>query len=224
MLKRWLTDPQFKDVKWFYRGMDDSWLHMENMVWFLSQYDHRKPLLFGERVCYHTNRDYPDGGPGIFMSRGFLEVAGMLDNWNKSLAINHPNTIFDDVIYGIFNKLQNSTLVHYTGISHHSLTRKSQLYNYMTKQKGGKWPVTFRPIAFHQMGKEGLEFMKTVNEELHSIDYGEVDDRPFTMPNCWCAPNIHRRCSYQQGLNHNNPCDWANGHLKCLAPEPWPRA
>jgi hypothetical protein len=45
IFKKWIHDPKMKSKKWFFRFMDDTWAHMENMHEYLSTLDHTKPCV-----------------------------------------------------------------------------------------------------------------------------------------------------------------------------------
>jgi hypothetical protein len=223
MLKRWRDDPKFKDVKWFYRGMDDSWMHMENLVWLARQYDHTKPMAIGERVCDFSNADYPDGGPGFLISRGVIDHPNYYEGWKKALELNKPHGVYDDLIWGLYMRVNNITMIHYHGISHTALYEGSQLYRYYARQKDHDWPLAFRPVAYHQSGKT-LQLMPEVHKTMWSVDYGRVVTNPYVPPNCNCVKNVHRKCTWNETLNASGPCTWSSGELKCIGPGPWPNS
>jgi len=219
MLKYWKEDPKFKHVRWFYRGMDDSWVHLQNLVWLAQQYNHSKPVVIGERVCTWTNLDYPDGGPGFLISRAVLEHPQYLSAWSETLK-ERPNSGWDDFIWGAYVQKNNITFVHYHGFSHANIHANSSLYNYFLKQKDTPWPLSFRPVAYHQSG-DSLEFMPTMDEKLHEIDYSIPHSDPYTPPNCRCLERAHKRCGYNITLSRGG-CKVAQTELECLGPGPWP--
>lgn len=223
MLQRWKTDPKFKNVKWFYRTMDDSWVHLENAVWLTRQFDHTKKIIIGERVCFWTNNPYPDGGPGFFISRGVIDSPTLLDTWNKTLELNKPHGVYDDVIWGLFAQQEGITLHHYTGISHTHMSNESALFRYYTHQKNHRWPLSWRPVAYHQEGHRN-PLMPEVNRQLHEIDYGNLAENLVYPPNCLCARDkFHSKCGYDVSFQVNNhPCKWSTGNMTCIAPGPFP--
>lgn len=218
MLRDWRDNPKYKYVKWFYRGMDDSWLHLENLVWLTKAYDHREPLVIGEIVC--NQEPYPDGGPGFLISRGLIDHPLVVESWEKALKQNGQHTIFDDVLWGIYMKINNATLVHYHGITHGTLNRNSEVYNYYLKQKDKRWPLNFRPVAYHQQG-EDVKLMPDVTRELHQINYGRLSNDLYTPPDCKCHNPGHRRCWWPK--SPGDMCYWSSPHLYCLGPGPWPQ-
>ena len=58
------------------RTVDDSYIHVENLRWFVEQKDWKKEMVFGEKYCHYQAISYPTGGPGILMSRA------VIDNWD----------------------------------------------------------------------------------------------------------------------------------------------
>lgn len=224
MLKQWKEDPKFANVRWFYRGMDDSWVHLENLVWFTKQYDHTKRIILGEKVCMQTGKHYPDGGPGFLISRGVLDALDtnqLLATWNRTLEINKPAPIYDDVIWGIMIELMNATLVHTPSMSHTFMSMDSDLYKLFLYQRHRTWGLSFRPVAYHQVGKY-IEEMPQIDKELHTIDYGQVDPYPHTPPDCKCQIK-HIKCAWNFELQgHKKPCNWSSPELRCLGPGPFP--
>lgn len=217
MMQNWKDDPKFKDTKWFYRAMDDSWVHLENLVWLAQQYDHTKPMVIGEKVC--TSSQYPDGGPGFLISRAVLEHPQFLSAWNQSVS-ERKGAILDDLIWGIYAKKTNISVVHYHGISHAKIHNTSGLYKYYLKQKDKPWPITFRPVAYHQIGNT-IEYMPEMDERLHELDYSIPHPDPYTPPNCRCLDSGHKRCGYNVKLTRGK-CFVAQTELECLGPGPWP--
>jgi len=219
MLKHWRDDPKFKHVKWFYRAMDDSWIHMENLLWLAQQYNHSKPMVIGERVCTKVPNEYPDGGPGFLISRAVIDHPNLLESWNQAVKEN-KGEVLDDMIWGIYVKKNNISVIHAHGISHHKLDLQSDLYRYFLHQRGHPWPLSFRPVAYHQM-RESLDYMPELDRRLHEIDYGLPHPDPYTPPNCLCMEPLHVRCGWKKELNRKK-CARASGDMECLGPGPYP--
>jgi hypothetical protein len=228
MLTQWREDPRFSKVKWFYRGMDDTWLHLENLVWLSRQYDHRKAIVIGEMVC-ESRGTYPDGGPGFLISRGVIDHPNALHAFHEALALNDPQPVLDDVIWGLYTKLNNVTLVHNNGISHLSHFAESETYQYfLHQQKTEKgWPLNFRPIAYHQKD-ELLPFMPEMDRSLKAIDFNQPSRDSYSTPGCYCRDGDHRRCSWDKPMydigEDKGGCRWASSSLFCLGPGPWPNS
>lgn len=43
IFRKWMWDADMASKKWFFRFMDDTWAHLENIYDYLSTLDHRKP-------------------------------------------------------------------------------------------------------------------------------------------------------------------------------------
>lgn len=227
LFERWAKDPKYKNVKWFYRGMDDSGIHMENLIWLTQQYDYRKPIVIGERICLH--QDYPDGGPGILMSRAFIESPTLRTSWNISLTKRGLSYILDDYLYGKLILLEKAQFYHSSGISHEPFSNNSEIYRYYLRQRGHPWPLSYRPVLYHQ-AKATLSLMPTVHRDLQGIDFANLETkRLFTPPNCLCWGHIHSRCGWSLEIMYINKtrtaCSWPNGFVHCIfgaAPVPNP--
>lgn len=218
MLREWRDNPKYKHVRWFYRGMDDSWVHLENFVWLTKQFDYREPIVIGETVCKPD--PYPDGGPGFIISRGVIDHPLVVESWEAALKKNGRGTIFDDVIWGMYMSINNVTLVHYNGITHGTLHRDSEVYQYILKQKNQKWPLSFRPVCYHQQGGH-IEFMPEISKQLLQINYGRLSNNMYTPPDCKCHTPRHRRCWYPG--SPDEMCLWSSRWLHCIGPGPWPQ-
>lgn len=206
--------------------MDDSWLHLENLVWMTKQYDHRQKIIIGEKQCFETDRPYPDGGPGFAISRGVIDSLTLLDNWNKALDMNQPRKIYDDVIWGILIELERITLIHTSSIMHLHMAPDVELYQLYLMQRNRTWGLSFRPVAYHQDGPT-LELMPEIDRQLKNIDYGNVSPFPYTPPHCTCPiPRIHMKCvvgTYDQEIHaKGHLCAFNSGPLICHGPGPFP--
>lgn len=222
MMKRWKEDPAYANVRWFFRMMDDTWLHLENLVWLTSQYDHRQPLVLGERVCAETGYDYPGGGTGFAISRGVIDTLGVLDIWNRTLEWNRPSPILDDVMWGIFIAKLPITFIH-TPSMYGTLVPSSDLFKLYLSQKNHPWALNFRPVASHQAGNTSLRLMPEIHEKLNGLDYNFVDPFPYVPPHCKCDRKVHLRCTWNSELQgRGKPCNWSAGPLVCLGPPPYP--
>lgn len=223
LFERWATDPKYKNVKWFYRGMDDSGIHMENLVWLAQQYDYRKPVVIGERIC--LNDDYPDGGPGFLISRGLIDSPTLRTSWNKTLTSGIP--MLDDFLWGRLITLEKAAFYHSNGVSHEPYTNSSELYRYYLRQRGHPWPLNYRPTLYHQ-AKDTIELMPIVHRDLLGIDFSNMETRVlFTPPHCICWGHLHHRCSWSLDILLINGtrtiCSFPNPYLECtLGPTPPP--
>ena len=220
MLKHWKEDPKFKKVKWFYRGMDDSWVHLQNLVWLAQQYDHTKPMVIGEKVCTTVRTEYPDGGPGFLISRGVIDLPNLIPSWDQSVR-ETVGYVLDDMVWGLYTKKNSISVVHYHGISHASLTPSSDLYNYYLYQQNHSWPISFRPVAYHQGNEAAINYMPELDRQMKALDFALPHPDPYTPPNCVCLEPVHRRCGYKKELSKGK-CFSASGDLECTGPGPWP--
>lgn len=219
MLKNWKENPKFKDVKWFFRGMDDSWVHLPNLVWLARQYNHTKPMVIGERVCTTVHADYPDGGPGFLISRGVIDHPDFLASWDRSVR-EIAGYVLDDMVWGLYARRNGIAVVHEHGFSHASLSPKTEIYRYYLNQKDEPWPLTFRPIAYHQVN-DAINHMPEMNRRMLELDFALPHPDPYTPPNCLCMGTAHRRCGYSLQLSQKQ-CFGATGDLVCYGPGPWP--
>lgn len=219
MLKHWKEEARFKNVKWFYRGMDDSWVHLPNLVHLAAKYDHTKPMIIGERVCTTVHAEYADGGPGFLISRGVIDHPDLLSSWDRGVR-EIVGYVLDDMVWGLYAKKNGISVVHEHGFSHASLSPKTEIYNYYLRQEGREWPLTFRPIAYHQ-GDDAIQYMPEVNKRMTEMDFGIPSKDPYTPPNCLCQETAHRRCGYSPELSKGK-CFGATGELVCYGPGPWP--
>jgi len=218
MMRTWKTDPRYKDVKWFYRAMDDTFIHLENLLWLTKQYDYTQPIVIAEKVCYWTGVEYPDGGPGFVMSRGFVDQ-WTEETFNKTFDAHEGETI-DDLMWGQVLERMNVKMIHYPGIRHaHMSDTYANLYRYIMEHQNRPWPLKFRPIAFHQGVPGGLEFLPRLVQDLHQIDYDNVHPDAQDAAPCSCGPRRevwHRRCSYAPKYPRAN-----RGSLHDFGPGPW---
>ncbi|OWA53078.1 putative Glycoprotein-N-acetylgalactosamine 3-beta-galactosyltransferase 1 [Hypsibius exemplaris] len=58
-----------KDYDWFLKADDDTFVIMENLRRFLSNYSHADPLYFGCQFSPFTPQGYMSGGAGYVLSR-----------------------------------------------------------------------------------------------------------------------------------------------------------
>jgi hypothetical protein len=217
MFRSWKYDARYKDVQWFFRAMDDTWVHLENLLDLSSKYDPSVPMLIGEKVCYWTGTEYPDGGPGFLMSRGFIEKYS--ESLFNSTLDTHEGETLDDIMFGQFLSSMHIKVTHHPGITHASLEPyPDSTYNYYLAQKGKPWPLTHRPVASHQGTFRGMDFMPRLNYEMHQIDFNNLHPNPVTVPDCNCGKGrvAHSRCSYAPNYPETD-----YGRLIDQGPGPW---
>jgi len=216
MMRAWKTEARYKDVKWFYRAIDDTFIHLENLMWLTKQYDHNQSILIGEKVCYWTGVEYPDGGPGFVMSRKFVDMWSE-ELWNMTLATHEGETI-DDLMWGQLLDRMRMPMTHYPGIRHSELLDTSGIYQYFMKHANGPWPLKFRPVAYHQGIAGGMEFLPQLTYDLHQIAYDNVHPGAVDAAPCGCGRRKikHGRCSYEPNYLRSD-----YGEMTDLGPGPW---
>lgn len=215
MLKQWMTDPKYAKVKWFLRIMDDTYLHLENLMHLLDQYDHREPIVLADKFCSELGYQYPSGGPGIIISRGLLEKWDW-NAWNRpETEHKDKNSYYDDVLWGQYLHLVNVPITHHHGLTQHSFGSQSTLFLfYETFFRGTdrKWPLPFRPVGLHQHRTDIP--MATIHKRLHAISYEPVDENLIPVPDCECQ-NDHRHCFWDKHLSDSS-CKYESDQLKCF--------
>lgn len=220
MIKYWLSEPKFSKVKWFIRGMDDAYIHLENLHYLTKQYDPSKPIIIGERYCYWSGHDYPNGGPGIILSRAAIENFNW-EMWEHSLKV-QTGKIFDDVIWGDYIHYANITFIHHHGITQEPVEENDhqQLFNYMMDQKNKSWPLSFRPTMIHQRGS--IHLMPWLHQKLHELSYLPIHPDAYDPPLCYCPKdkNVHQKCAWNQKYAESS-CHWSSQTLICLGPGPY---
>jgi hypothetical protein len=233
MVKYWRTEPKFRDTKWFFRGTDDTYVHLENTLHLLDQYDHMEPLLIGDRLCSEFGYEYPAGGSGFFMSRGFLNV---WDSQTWSQALHDPkrnrHAFFDDVMWGEYMfKMDYKPngkplrMIHHHGVSQAGFSSASPIYNYYKKFIEGdhKWPMPYRVVAVHHHSTN--LHMREIHEKLHAIRYYPMAEVTVPIEPCECPGGKHQRCQYdQERLDKTGRCKFASDQMECYSRGPWPHS
>lgn len=220
MFNYWRTK-QFSHIKWFVRLMDDSYVHMENLLELLLHYDPKEKIVLGDRFCY-WGHDYPSGGPGIVFSRAVLEDWNLKD-WEKPFhSKSSPNNFFDDVAWGSYLKLRNITVINHMGIEQQPNQHDSPQWKYWMRFENGSgnlWNLPYRPVLLHQHNTR--MDMKTVHEKLHNLAYLPLADKLMEVPPCLCPPQAHQKCIWDQSLVSKGRCQWGFDRLECIGPGPW---
>jgi hypothetical protein len=210
-LRRWMELPELKEKKWFFRVMDDTYIHMANLYDYVSKLDHRVPyvhyppsnpqtphhrlitlLLFkysmaiGDRWCHSGGWTYPSGGPGILFSRGFIEKFD-LDRWEKTPS--KWNSGDDDVSWGGYIKDSGIILTHHHGISQTPPYRGGQPTNAwadMMNKKYAHFYISYgRKLHFLRRGSLLSSRERWRGLVLHQISLScRVWDLPF-RPVAW---------------------------------------
>lgn len=220
MIEYWKHNEKFKDVKWFFRVMDDTYLHLENVLDLVAQYDHRDKILLGDLHCLPDGSTYPSGGPGILFSRGLLDDWNWND-WMKALVlIDRDKEMKDDVMWGMYLERRNISIINHFGITQSPLDAGGELTEYIMSFRNLPWALPFRPVAIHQQKR--IHRMKALHKILHSIPYNTAaNDKIIQLPPCECRRD-HQKCSWNHELVDLEMCRWASQSLICYGPGPWP--
>lgn len=220
MIEFWKTSQAHKDVKWFFRIMDDSYLHLENLLDLVEQYDPTQKIVLGDVHCVEENYTYPSGGPGILFSRAVLDDWNWED-WMAPLVLHDRSTFLkDDVMWGEYLMKRGIPIINHPGISQAPLDPGGELLDFMLLSRHTPWALPFRPVAIHQQKRIGR--MKWLHQLLHSIPYHQTADKMIYLPACTCRNNSHQKCAWDHALVDREICRWASQSLICLGPGPWP--
>lgn len=210
--------PEFQHYKWVMRLMDDTWIHMENLHWLASQYDHKVPLVLGEKYC-HPKFTYPTGGPGFLISRGIIDRFDFT-SWDFITTRNTKETVFDDLVWGQQLASMNAPLVHYNGFSQFGAGFRNPIFRYMLSRF--TWDLPFRPVAYHQ-GPRFMHLMADLEDIMHRLPYNIVETKnPLPSPECLCfdrGPNFHEvRCAPKITLSesHRIGCGSGLNNINCI--------
>lgn len=218
LLQMW-GSPRYRKYKWFIRANDDSYYHLENIYEFVSQLDHTKPIIIGEKYCYNSpSIAYPSGGAGIILSRGFVDSMNW-DIWDNPLKRKTPiRMYFEDVLWGRYlEEVGGVQFIQHHGISQSAMLPTTEQSKLFLQYRNHPWPFPFRPLAYHQAGK--WSNMVSLHKMLHSIDYFPQAKHTFQLPACQCRANFHSRCYWDTAKTSRLSCRW-NSLLKiCLGPE-----
>lgn len=221
MIERWKNGEEYKEVKWFVRIMDDTYLHMENMYDLVRRYDWREKIVIGDMYCVEENYTYPSGGPGFIFSRGLLEDWNW-DDWNRPLLEkDQDGDLFaDDVLWGEYLLKRNISIINHYGITQSPLDVGSQLMQYFLSFRTTPWILPFRPVAIH--AQKHVHQMPLLHSLLHLIPYEIQSPLLLDLPPCTCRPSSHQKCSWNHHLVDLEICRWASQSLICFGPGPWP--
>jgi hypothetical protein len=222
MWKYWRSKPEFKDVQWFVRVMDDSYVHMENLLDLVKQYNSSERTVIGDKHCAHTGHPYPSGGPGVLFSRGLLEDFDEA-TWKRPVeeAIS-PSRVFDDVIWGDYLNLRNVPIINHMGIEQTPNRLEAPQWHYWMRFENGLgnlWNLPYRPVLLHQHGMPMN--MTYLHIKLHNITYSPLADQLVEIPECKCPGFRHQKCVWNQDLTDRGRCQWGFERLECIGPGPW---
>lgn len=221
MIDYWKREERFREVKWFVRVMDDTYLHLENLYELVKTYDWREKVLIGDLYCVKENYTYPSGGPGFIFSRGLLDDWNW-DDWMAPLFEKNQDSydFADDILWGEYLVRRNINITNHYGITQSPLDMGGQLMQYFLTFKHGGWTLPFRPIAIHQ--QKHVHQMHMLHKALHAIPYERTAHSLLDIPPCTCRPASHQKCSWNHDLVDAELCRWASQSLLCFGPGPWP--
>lgn len=220
MIEYWKKSEAHKDVKWFFRIMDDSYLHLENLLDLVEQYDPTEKIVLGDLYCMRENYTYPSGGPGILFSRAVLDDWNW-DDWMAPLVIHDRNRkLMDDVMWGEYLNRRKIPIINHPGISQSPLDPGGELLDFMLQFRYIPWALPFRPVAIHQQKR--VDRMPMLHQLLHSIPYTPTATQMIELPPCTCRNGSHQKCTWNHDLVDRGVCRWASQSLICLGPGPWP--
>ena len=63
----------YQDYDWFVKADDDTYIIMENLRYFLKDFDTNKPIFFGGKFKPHVDQGYFSGGAGYVLSKEALK-------------------------------------------------------------------------------------------------------------------------------------------------------
>lgn len=218
MLQMWQT-PRYRNFKWFIRANDDSYYHLENIYDLVKGLDHEKPIVIGEKFCSdNPDGTYPSGGPGIILSRGFVQNVDWEKWYNPLKKKLKVGLFFEDVLWGRYlNDTGNIEFIQHHGISQSPMLPRSGHLNLFMEYRNRPWPLPFRPLAYHQSGK--WSSMPLLHRKLHAIDYYPPANAIFELPECKCRYNFHSRCMWDtKKKGPKLPCRWDGLLQECLGP------
>jgi hypothetical protein len=228
MLEYWRDNSKFKNVKWFVRAMDDSYLHLENILHHVSQYNHSEKIVFAEKWCYNGINDFPVGGSGFILSRAVVDDFNWSD-WSISIKNKRRlNKLIDDMAWGEYLARRNISVTHHLGIRQLPSHPGMPLYRYWMQFHPSRhnnnypWNMDFRPLLLHQ---HGLPIpMSLLHQNLHQIRYTPVAESSqlIGLESCYCNKDkMIRKCFYDWELLRSGECTRPDDKLKCIAPGPW---
>lgn len=223
MFDYWRDNARYDEVKWYIRLMDDSYVHMENLMDLIEQYDHTEKIVLADKFCTHYSIPYPSGGAGILFSRGFLDDFNLTD-WNDPFKVSQREgrPIYDDVAWGDYMHLRKIPVLNHMGIHQAPLGMHSPHWRYwmnFERGLGRNWTLPYRPVLLHQHGSPFP--MRVVHQKLHNLTYTPLADNLIDIPECKCPIGKHQKCIWDQRLTDMKKCRWGFETLECIAPGPW---
>jgi len=231
MLEYWRNDPKFLNVKWFVRAMDDTYLHLENILNEVSKHDHREKVVIGEKWCKQGRHEFPVGGSGFIFSRAVLYDYDW-SSWSLSIKnVKSMNEFIDDMVWGEYLQRRGIEITHHGGVHQFPMYPGMPLYRYWMQfhsstniAKLHPWNMDFRPLLLHH---QGLPIpMQLLHQNLHELQYTPVLDSThkdfITIPKCVCnSDRVIRKCYHSKRLLESGSCHRPDENMQCIAPATW---
>jgi hypothetical protein len=155
------------NAKWYLRAMDDTYVHLPNLLSYLAQYDSSTPLIIGMRqVISPVNQEqrfeesqgpqyrqaelfYPQGGCGWVLSNEYVRRMLQGENLEMLNWFFYKYWMVDDLAMGDFTeKHMKIALLSYKGFSHISWTRQNCPHDYQCPD-GPRVPSNITFLTMH---------------------------------------------------------------------------
>ncbi|XP_071121222.1 glycoprotein-N-acetylgalactosamine 3-beta-galactosyltransferase 1-like [Mytilus edulis] len=164
---------------WFMKADDDTYVILENLRYFLKDYNTSDPVYFGKHFTYPTKQEYMSGGAGYVLSKEALTRYVMKGNDSTVCKQHGPN---EDVTMGecmgkVGVKIGNST----------DALGRSRFHcfipEYHLKGNYPKWYYSFS-VNDPQKGTESVSdyaitFHYISPEQMHVMDFFIYHLRPY---------------------------------------------
>lgn len=158
-------------AKWYLRAMDDTYVHLPNLLQHLSQYDHHSPLIIGMRqVISPVNNAqrfeesqgpqyrsieifYPQGGCGWVLSNEYVRRMLQPDNLAALNNYFYKHWMIDDLAMGEYTeKHMKIALLSNKGFSHIAWSRDKCPPDYVCPD-GPRVPSNLTFLTIHARNK-----------------------------------------------------------------------
>jgi len=187
------------DAKWYLRAMDDTYVHLPNLLSYLSQFDHHTPLIIGMRQVISPANEkqrfeesqgpqyrpieifYPQGGSGWVLSNEYVKRMLQGENLEMLNWFFYKYWMVDDLAMGEYTeKHMKIALLSNRGFSHISWTREDCPPDYVCPD-GPRVPSNITFLTMH--ARETWEDMPALHNVFINGSYtaeyvpSESDDR-----------------------------------------------
>lgn len=217
MIHRWKAHPDYnKDVRWYIRLMDDTYVHEENLAALLSSIPHSdKPTYIGDQWCHDTNHSYLYGGSGMVFNKAVLETFDD-DLWESIPGRYSGLQNLDDLCWGAYmTHTSPVNLIHHHGFTHIDSSRlEHEIWELVTRDHvQSPWPLVMIHLAH-----DAYIRMEDVHRMIHEADpllkfkAGVSDAVPAP---CNCVPGFHSRCLARKAFLQDSECRWVGYKWRC---------